>query len=149
MILLKTWKIEDTTGNTVSFVAPSKTAAIKQYKRLISFGRVKIVTDMGEAKPPRQETVALPGVPDPNPFRPVEPIVNKNVVPGPNDPCKCGSGKKYKRCCRRPAPRPRPESVPVSTSVPTSVTEPVSMPVTAPVPIPATEPVTSDDTIKE
>ena len=28
-----------------------------------------------------------------------EPITNKNKT-GPNEPCFCGSGKKYKRCCR-------------------------------------------------
>jgi hypothetical protein len=26
-----------------------------------------------------------------------------------NGPCPCGSGKKYKRCCRRPAPPAEPE----------------------------------------
>ena len=26
-------------------------------------------------------------------------VVNK--TPGPNDPCPCGSGKKYKKCCGR------------------------------------------------
>ena len=29
-----------------------------------------------------------------------KPIVKANKV-GPNDPCPCGSGKKYKQCCRR------------------------------------------------
>ena len=33
------------------------------------------------------------------PPKPV-PIVKKNKV-GPNDPCTCGSGKKYKKCCGR------------------------------------------------
>ncbi len=28
-----------------------------------------------------------------------QPVVNKTKV-GPNDPCPCGSGKKYKKCCR-------------------------------------------------
>jgi hypothetical protein len=34
--------------------------------------------------------------------------------PGRNDPCPCGSGKKYKKCCLRPlgAPQPSPEAVP-------------------------------------
>ena len=27
------------------------------------------------------------------------PVVKKDKV-GPNDPCPCGSGKKYKKCCR-------------------------------------------------
>jgi len=25
----------------------------------------------------------------------------ETVRPGPNDPCPCGSGKKYKKCCGR------------------------------------------------
>ena len=29
--------------------------------------------------------------------RPV--VKGKNATPGPNDPCPCGSGKKYKKCC--------------------------------------------------
>ncbi len=36
-----------------------------------------------------------PGEPD----RPVAPIVNKRPKIGRNDPCPCGSGKKYKKCC--------------------------------------------------
>jgi len=28
-----------------------------------------------------------------------EPVRNKNKKVGPNDPCPCGSGKKYKKCC--------------------------------------------------
>jgi preprotein translocase subunit SecA len=28
-----------------------------------------------------------------------QPVRNANKV-GPNDPCPCGSGKKYKKCCR-------------------------------------------------
>lgn len=30
---------------------------------------------------------------------PVEPIKKDNEGPGRNDPCPCGSGKKYKQCC--------------------------------------------------
>jgi uncharacterized protein YecA (UPF0149 family) len=30
---------------------------------------------------------------------PVDPIVNEKSEPGRNDPCPCGSGKKYKQCC--------------------------------------------------
>ena len=29
------------------------------------------------------------------------PIRNKGKKVGPNDPCPCGSGKKYKNCCRQ------------------------------------------------
>ena len=28
-----------------------------------------------------------------------QPIRNKQSKVGPNDPCPCGSGKKYKKCC--------------------------------------------------
>lgn len=27
------------------------------------------------------------------------PIIRKIKVPGRNDPCHCGSGRKYKKCC--------------------------------------------------
>ena len=30
---------------------------------------------------------------------PVEPIRNRGEKVGRNDPCPCGSGKKYKKCC--------------------------------------------------
>jgi len=30
---------------------------------------------------------------------PVEPIRKEGEGPGRNDPCPCGSGKKYKQCC--------------------------------------------------
>lgn len=30
---------------------------------------------------------------------PVEPIKKEKEEPGRNDPCPCGSGKKYKQCC--------------------------------------------------
>lgn len=36
-----------------------------------------------------------PGEPD----KAVDPIVNKHPKVGRNDPCPCGSGKKYKKCC--------------------------------------------------
>jgi preprotein translocase subunit SecA len=32
-----------------------------------------------------------------------EPIRNKTAKVGRNDPCPCGSGKKYKNCCMRVA----------------------------------------------
>ncbi|MBQ8576226.1 MAG: preprotein translocase subunit SecA [Clostridia bacterium] len=33
--------------------------------------------------------------------------VRKKEAPGPNDPCPCGSGKKYKKCCGNPANQSR------------------------------------------
>ena len=35
------------------------------------------------------------------PNKAVDPIVNKSPKVGRNDPCPCGSGKKYKKCCGR------------------------------------------------
>ena len=41
----------------------------------------------------------LPG-PDDEPLPPsVETIKKEEQEPGRNDPCSCGSGKKYKQCC--------------------------------------------------
>jgi preprotein translocase subunit SecA len=31
--------------------------------------------------------------------KPIEPIRNRGERVGRNDPCPCGSGKKYKKCC--------------------------------------------------
>jgi hypothetical protein len=35
------------------------------------------------------------------PFTPVEQIVKTEKIVLPNDPCSCGSGKKFKKCCGR------------------------------------------------
>ena len=43
----------------------------------------------------------LPGA-DEDPLPPpVEPIKNTSTTPNRNDPCPCGSGKKYKQCCMK------------------------------------------------
>ena len=34
---------------------------------------------------------------------PVEPIKSEKAEPRRNDPCPCGSGKKYKQCCLKKA----------------------------------------------
>ena len=44
----------------------------------------------------------LPGVDEEPLPPPVEPI-QSNAKPKRNDPCPCGSGKKYKRCCGKSA----------------------------------------------
>jgi len=50
----------------------------------------------------REEQYArqLPGADDPPLPPPVEPIQSE-TKPKRNDPCPCGSGKKYKQCCGR------------------------------------------------
>lgn len=105
---LRSWKIEDTNGNSICFTAPSKSKAIEQYKRIFPTGRVKTVTNEGEAHVPRRMKIPVPGVENKDEFKPVETIRNKDQVPGPNEPCSCGSGKKYKKCCMRKAKNPQP-----------------------------------------
>ena len=34
-----------------------------------------------------------------------QPVRNAGKKIGPNDPCPCGSGKKYKKCCRDKQPQ--------------------------------------------
>ena len=36
---------------------------------------------------------------EPRRHEPVMPVINPNRNVGRNDPCPCGSGKKYKKCC--------------------------------------------------
>ena len=40
----------------------------------------------------------VPGLPPP-PLPPLAPVRREVPKVGPNDPCPCGSGKKYKKCC--------------------------------------------------
>lgn len=50
----------------------------------------------------RKEDERKAGLPDddePQLPPPVEPIRSDSGAPGRNDPCPCGSGKKYKKCC--------------------------------------------------
>ncbi len=49
-------------------------------------------------KPVAENGVALGGAPK-QPLAAKKPIVNKTPKVGRNDPCPCGSGKKYKKCC--------------------------------------------------
>jgi hypothetical protein len=47
----------------------------------------------------REERERLRNAPPPSLFPPTEPIKNPLRGVGRNDPCPCGSGKKYKKCC--------------------------------------------------
>ena len=49
---------------------------------------------------PRQQDAAIRGS---QTEKKVEPIRNRGDKVGRNDPCPCGSGKKYKNCCMRNA----------------------------------------------
>lgn len=47
----------------------------------------------------KRHSEMLPGVDDPPLPKPVDPIKNEGPAPKRNDPCPCGSGYKYKKCC--------------------------------------------------
>jgi len=46
----------------------------------------------------KRHKAQLPGTDEPSLPPPVEPI-HSDSKPKRNDPCPCGSGKKYKQCC--------------------------------------------------
>lgn len=48
----------------------------------------------------KQQRQQMPGEDEPPLPEPVKPI-HGQPQPGRNDPCPCGSGKKYKKCCGR------------------------------------------------
>jgi SEC-C motif-containing protein len=75
---------DDETG-TVEFVATySYGGEDKQYHEVAEFGR---------SEGAWMFTEGMPGV--------KKPVVRTEPRIGRNDPCPCGSGKKYKRCCGR------------------------------------------------
>ena len=49
--------------------------------------------------PGEQPTSVMQEASDPSAQAPVKTIVNKAPKVGRNDPCPCGSGRKYKKCC--------------------------------------------------
>lgn len=55
------------------------------------FWRKKRKDDEARANLPGEDEMELPP--------PVEPIHKDDKEPGRNDPCPCGSGKKFKKCC--------------------------------------------------
>lgn len=98
MAPLREWYVEDSQGNTITFTAPSKTQAKKQYKRMFSGGsKIVKIEDRGEVK----SAFAIPNVVEPKEeFTPVAPI-KAEFKQRVNDICLCGSEKKYKKCCMR------------------------------------------------
>ena len=69
--------------------------------------RVQVVKETGEQgaaaapAPLRRAPAAAGPVPRPAPTPQNQTIVRKTPKVGRNDPCPCGSGKKYKKCCGR------------------------------------------------
>jgi preprotein translocase subunit SecA len=54
-------------------------------------------------KPEEEEQIKTgPGAPETRPpGEKQKPVVRESAKVGRNDPCPCGSGKKYKKCCGR------------------------------------------------
>jgi len=57
-----------------------------------------------EAAPAFRARVASGDLAGHAPSRPTRPFVHRASRTGRNDPCPCGSGKKFKQCCMRLAP---------------------------------------------
>lgn len=47
----------------------------------------------------KRYSAMLPGGDEPPLPKPVDPIQNAEKTPKRNEPCPCGSGYKYKKCC--------------------------------------------------
>ncbi len=52
-------------------------------------------------KKKEKELAALQFIGGESSSKPKQPVLAAKKV-GPNDPCPCGSGKKYKKCCNKP-----------------------------------------------
>jgi len=78
----------------VSYTGNSGQASAPAEKENLQFkGASDEVEQFGEAKKMQSEAKSSGGD-----EMKQKPIINKNTV-GRNDPCPCGSGKKYKKCC--------------------------------------------------
>jgi len=73
------------------------TEAIKEDTvRLIFTARIKSPTELKRAKVARETSEGFEGE---KPKKTVGPVTRSTPKVGRNDPCPCGSGKKYKKCC--------------------------------------------------
>ncbi|GAT34271.1 preprotein translocase subunit SecA [Terrimicrobium sacchariphilum] len=62
------------------------------------------LTDPAEPRPPQQAAAPAPAQAAPAPPQHIELAIKRELPKaGRNDPCPCGSGKKYKNCCGRTA----------------------------------------------
>ncbi len=67
-------------------------------------GRVREVREWYREQKERAKRASAEPVPEPA-RHPVQPVASTRPKIGRNEPCPCGSGKKYKRCCGNPASR--------------------------------------------
>jgi hypothetical protein len=72
---------------------------------LLDRGAFLVPPEYGEIKEPARDSPSMrPDTiyeDDPEDTAPVEPVVREEPKVGRNDPCPCGSGKKFKKCCRK------------------------------------------------
>ncbi len=79
-----------------------KTIGFDMFEEMIQSIRedtVKVVLHATLTRQPQRKEVATPSVPSHGSSEPGARTVKKNAKVGRNDPCPCGSGKKYKKCC--------------------------------------------------
>jgi uncharacterized protein YecA (UPF0149 family) len=73
----------------INVVSPEAGAPTQAMPKNLSFKGAEEVEQFGAAKAQAGDAAEE---------KKQEPIINENTV-GRNDPCPCGSGKKYKKCC--------------------------------------------------
>jgi len=61
--------------------------------------RMMLTVQLHTAEEPKREQVATPTATSADDSSEMNRTVRKGKKPGRNDPCPCGSGKKYKKCC--------------------------------------------------
>ena len=96
-------------GNVEESIADGEAGVRKQLERCPKTGIADVIEELQswasfEEKPARQQSPALPPAPHyaapPEPAEPVTtPVLSRGPRIGRNDPCPCGSGKKFKKCC--------------------------------------------------
>jgi len=70
----------------------------EEMNNAIAEDTVKFLFNVQNPEKVQRQRVAVPITPNVN-SQGNKPVVNKNKKVGRNDPCPCGSGKKYKKCC--------------------------------------------------
>ncbi|MCP3919105.1 MAG: hypothetical protein GY711_26480 [bacterium] len=75
---------------------------------LTFLGETEVVPNLFEMRKSLEETLGefqrtVETGEDPHHHRREDPFVHKASQTGRNDPCPCGSGKKFKKCCGKPS----------------------------------------------
>lgn len=81
-------------------IVPFDANQLQQIMRHIKLERDRsLVSEMDQAPPPEVSTNRDPDVRVQRPPEEKREPIHVDARPGRNDPCSCGSGKKYKKCC--------------------------------------------------